>query len=266
MIAKRISSQARTDCQVRVDLLARAKGRYQRNGARVLTEDGDGVVNVRTVPDQKLRHALERQTGRALDIAMRHAAPGGPKDACKGGAQGARPFVKRPRPNEDLPEPLVADALSLERAGEEVAQVGVSRVTQDPRAWCQARGSARLCGWRTWPAWAAQQEVFLGRSRSSRRRSSQSARRFATSAAAPKPRGTGDSKSFPKRLQTLNATKTSTGGRCAGDTLNGDEQGARGFVDGGANMLVREVPHEARDARESFARALACCTSCNRHV
>ena len=65
----------------RVDLIARARGRPQRGGARVSAEDSDGVMNVRSVPEQKLLHALGRaeKPGGALYVAMRDAASGGLK-------------------------------------------------------------------------------------------------------------------------------------------------------------------------------------------
>ena len=54
----RPQSQPRTDSQAGVDLLAGAKGGVQRGRARILVEDEDCVVNVRSVPAQKLVRAL----------------------------------------------------------------------------------------------------------------------------------------------------------------------------------------------------------------
>ena len=52
------------------------------------------------------------------------------------------------------------------------------------------------------------------------------------------------------------ASKTSTRGRRTSDTLNGHEH-TGGFVHGGPRVLIKNVPHEAWDAREPLARALA---------
>ena len=109
-----------------VDLLAEAKSGPQRSGARLLGEHRDRVVNVRCVPAQKLARALRwrEEASGALCVAMRGTAAGGPK-----GVQDAKPPMKGPRPDEDLPcinEPLVADTLVLEKRGI-VAQVGFRR-------------------------------------------------------------------------------------------------------------------------------------------
>ena len=60
--------------------LAGAKGGPQRGRAGVFAEDGDGVVNVRSVPAQNLVRALTwaQEPSRARDVAVCDAATGGP--------------------------------------------------------------------------------------------------------------------------------------------------------------------------------------------
>ena len=53
------------------------------------------------------------------------------------------------------------------------------------------------------------------------------------------------------------ASKTSTRGRRAGDTLNGHEQGAGWVHPLWTPRVDRDMPHEAWDARETLAPALA---------
>ena len=58
------------------------------------------------------------------------------------------------------------------------------------------------------------------------------------------------------RRESCRGGLTSTGGRCAGDTLDGHTQGAGRFVDCGASVLTREVPHEAWDDHRGRAGKL----------
>ena len=63
---------------------------------------------------------------------------------------------------------------------------------------------------------------------------------------------------WPQRLQTrARASKTSTRGRRASNTLDGHEQGASGFVNDGPGVLIVDVHHENSCAG-------TCCTGSGR--
>ena len=86
-----------------------------------------------------MRLGWGEETGRAPDVAMRHADS-------EGDVQGPMPWVKGPGSDEDLPvvnEPFIADALGLEGRGKEFAQMGVSRMTQHVTLLSTAVGGER---------------------------------------------------------------------------------------------------------------------------
>ena len=131
------------------DVLARAEGPPQRRGLRIWAEDGDSVMDVRRVPPHKLRHALGRteETGRALDVAMRHAASGG-------SVQGHGSKDQSDEHLHIINKPLVADARGLKGVGDELGQVRVARLPEDQRtldATNHVTLLSPLVGGETWP-------------------------------------------------------------------------------------------------------------------
>ena len=151
----RISSQARTDSQARALTCTEPKAVPSAVVPRVLAEDRDCVVNVQGVPDQKLARALKwtKEPDRALHVAVRSTAAGGPEGG-QSGLQGTEPPAKVPPwPDEPLSvvdKPLVADAFVVEGGGVVgIPECGVHALHRGPSrcVWCQARILALFLGW-----------------------------------------------------------------------------------------------------------------------